>query len=404
MPDKQPKQSLWEQLPVITCAGNTPSEIGFSHGTQLRERIAAALDYYFHLFESVGLQLSTVRAWGEGYQSELYKFQPDLAAEIDGVANGAGRADWELHALNACSEIIAHAHQGAGRYLVEECTSVYCPASGLLAQRWHFDKQVRSLAVLLRIPRHGTTPLILTMTVPGILAQAGFNDCGVGVCLNFLPGPAPSSQPVGIPVHGLLRMALCCNNLPQAHALLKCVPRHCACHMLLADSIMQFRMLEYAGEALECAGEDPNARNIGMEDPVEGAEWQMIPPTAIFHTNHYLHPRLALLATKIMTQSQERYRRISEIIDEYDVAMESAPRSTKKSTRTSLPARELDLLKNVLGDWTSFAKPLSHDLAGAADSTGCSLIMDLRTLCIHIACEDLRDHNYTTVPLLSASL
>merc|ERR1712217_465596 len=96
-------------------------------------------------------------------------------------------------------------------------------------------------------------PCILTLTEPGMVGKIGMNENGVGVCLNALRGRVSCDPVDGIPVHCLVRMILACESLHEANALLHKTPQNCSCHLLLADAIGQYRMLEFSERALESA-------------------------------------------------------------------------------------------------------------------------------------------------------
>merc|ERR1719401_2299051 len=110
-------------------------------------------------------------------------------------------------------------------------------------------------------------------------------------------------------------MILSCESLHKANALLHKAPQNCSCHLLLADAIGQYRMLEFSERALESAGSDPLANNMGDEFPIEGSEWQVVQPTAVVHTNHYLHPRFAGQAGDL-AHTHKRYDRVRQILEE----------------------------------------------------------------------------------------
>ena len=66
-----------------------------------------------------------------------------------------------------------------------ECTSLFCPTKGILAQNWDWDKTLESLMFVQKITRSDRHHLI-QLTEPGILGKIGMNSAGLGVCLNIL--------------------------------------------------------------------------------------------------------------------------------------------------------------------------------------------------------------------------
>src|SRR4051812_1725691 len=79
------------------------------------------------------------------------------------------------------------------------CTS-FSLASGagrgrLLAQNWDNDPGLDPFTCVLTRKPTGK-PALMNVTQAGLIAYIGFNDAGIGVCLNTLPAP---SRPIGVP-------------------------------------------------------------------------------------------------------------------------------------------------------------------------------------------------------------
>lgn len=387
-----PAAAAWENLPLVVCRGTTAAEVGRSHGEQLSGRIGATLSFYYGLFEECGLSLDEVHRWGDQLREELPGAAPELAEEISGIATGAGRMEWELFALNARSELLAYAQHRRGEQPLAECTALYCPEGACLAQNWDWDARFDRLPVLLRLPRRGRSPQILTMTEPGIVAKVGVNDCGVGVCLNFLAGPAPAEAPVGLPLHCLLRAALGCTSLAQAEALLRSAPRHCSCHVLLADGGGCFRLMEFLGREVACAGSSGEA-------PVEGVEPPAVAPRVVVHTNHYLHPQFAV-DSKDLAHTRERFARAVEL---------AAKEEETHGAGGGAGADAVSLAKRILGDRGGYPRSILYDSApGMSDSarlaTMCTVIMELASRRMHITRGSAMDQSFVQVPVTEASL
>ena len=179
-------------VPVIDLAGDARS-VGIDHGRSLRDEIRACIDIYKLV---LGRDDETLLRAGESVARTILNFSPDLAAEIEAIAEGAGVDPRWAFVLNARSELMSSAGDG--------CTAIFVPEHGLLGQTWDWIDALEPLIVVLRIDR-GDGHRVTTLTEPGIVAKIGCNSAGIGVCLNFMFAPGPHE---GVPVHVLLRALL----------------------------------------------------------------------------------------------------------------------------------------------------------------------------------------------------
>ena len=241
-----------------------PRERGAAYGEALRDRIEATLALYADvLFANVArdrLQQSAARA-----RALVDAFSPDLATELDAVARGANLSPWQIHLLNARTEIL--------NAPVDECTALYFESSALLGQNWDWVEALEALAILVtwELP---SGRRILAFTEPGMLGKIGMNDAGVGVCLNILFSPHALD---GVPVHVLTRAVMDCASLDEARATIARSGFGKASHLLVGDASGTCHSVEFAGGGRhECA-------------PADGT---------LLHTNHCLAPAAADAATK----------------------------------------------------------------------------------------------------------
>lgn len=102
-------------FPVIKVRGN-PLQRGIAYGGLVRERIAAAWNAYrgyFSTWLERDLQATTERIF-----THISSFFPDLAEELEGIAQGSGQPRWQIVALNSRTELL---HEP---YRVGECTAI----------------------------------------------------------------------------------------------------------------------------------------------------------------------------------------------------------------------------------------------------------------------------------------
>lgn len=217
--------------------GFPPIEIegeAFERGRQYGARAAAAIgqniEAYLGLIEfHVGLERGATLKAAAAFGPILDRHAPELLQEMQGIATGAGCDLVEILLINARSELMGS---------MDECTSLAAAPEVteqgrvLLGQNWDWYPAIKPEPVLLQI-RQPDRPEILTLAEAGQVAKVGFNDAGLGVCLNFL---SHIDQGPGVPVHVILRQMLECAHLGQAIQAVYGVPRGGAANVLLAHA------------------------------------------------------------------------------------------------------------------------------------------------------------------------
>jgi len=187
-------------VPLVRLSG-TPEEIGLAHGKALAARIEQTVDLYRLL---LGLDDAQVAQAAAHFQDVIKDFAPHLATEMDAIADGAKQPAHWIYLINARSEILSRGFP--------ECTALYTPHTGALAQNWDWIEPFEELFCVLDIT-HTDGRRLLTVTEPGMVGKIGLNATGLGVCLNFLMVNAKLD---GVPVHVLLRDVLDCTSLAAA--------------------------------------------------------------------------------------------------------------------------------------------------------------------------------------------
>lgn len=228
-------------VPLITVAG-TPAEYGTAYGTEAAGRIATNLDLYARRFAvQAGMSAAEVRAAGARFRQVTTVLQPRIAAALDGVAAGASVDVDDLYALNARTELLV-----AGRGVPPDGSGGGCTSIGvldthtadghvLLGQNWDWHPDQRDAMVLLRTTDE-TGHTVLALTEAGMLAKAGLNSAGVGVCVNLLGCDRDGlTSPVGLPYHVLIRAALEARSLGAALKAAIRAPRNSSVNLLLGQ-------------------------------------------------------------------------------------------------------------------------------------------------------------------------
>ncbi|MEV0130462.1 C45 family peptidase [Dactylosporangium sp. NPDC050688] len=254
-------------LPLIEVEG-TPGECGVAYGAAARPLIAANTANYLERFAATGLDRPAVRRAGSLFRAASRQHAPRVADLLDGVAEGAGVPVEEIYALNARTELL----YGNG---ASECTSIGVldtrTASGhtILAQNWDWHPAQRPYTLLLATrDERGST--VLTLTEAGMLAKAGFNDAGLGVCVNMLTSDR-DGRPGGVPYHVLLRAVLEQRVLGSALRVACSSPRSASINLLLGQAFA-------AGVPGEVVDLEVAPGDVGVLNPADGV---------VTHANHF---------------------------------------------------------------------------------------------------------------------
>jgi len=358
-------------FPVIDLEGDAFLR-GRLHGTLARSQIERSIATYARLFAYCGFDWSDAQRRAARFRDAIGNLDAALLEEIEGIASGAGRSIDEILALNARTEILPPSYpgepsprwqrvqeinRGAGIPDWGECTALAIqPARSatrgtLLAQNWDWLGTQREAVVLMRT-READGSRCLAFTEAGMLAKIGFNDRGLGVCLNLMRSRDDGQRP-GIPVHVLLRALLKCASVAEAMQLASSVTHGASSNVLCADR---------AGDA------------ASLELSPGGVEVVRAENGVVCHTNHFLMPAgSAGEAPRAPTLStEERLERIA--------ALAHAPRA---------PLGVGDL-ETMLRDETKGAKSICRrpDLSQPREArveTVASIVMELARGVMHVA-------------------
>lgn len=229
-------------LTMIDVRG-TPEQMGLAYGTAAAALIDANVTAYLGRFaRSAGLDRAAVAARGAEFAQTTREHFPRLAAMLDGVAHGAGVDPALVYAINARSELLYGSPACGAPSPAEpgECTSIGVlgtrSAGGrtLLAQNWDWHPAHRDVNVLLRTEDE-RGHRVAALTEAGMLAKAGLNGAGVGVCVNLL-GCDRDGRPGGVPYHVILRSVLEADSLSWAIRNAMRAPRSASINLLIGQA------------------------------------------------------------------------------------------------------------------------------------------------------------------------
>ncbi|MEU6266187.1 C45 family peptidase [Saccharopolyspora shandongensis] len=248
---------------------------GRALGRARRTELQASFAGYARLFDAVGARPEQVRAWGEQALVSTAEWAPRLAAEMTGMADGAGLENWQLGALNARTEVLAAAaSDGEG-----ECsTSVVLPGTGIAprtVQTWDWHDVLRNGMLLHSLqPRPGHH--VCTFTEFGVVGKIGVNSAGLGLHFNVLRHHSDHAR-IGVPVHVVARRILDEATTTSEAADLAASARLSASSVI---TVVTFDGRDSAATALEIC-------------PAGVAQLPVDETGTLLHTNHFLDPWLA---------------------------------------------------------------------------------------------------------------
>ncbi|MCP4958261.1 MAG: peptidase C45 [Actinomycetia bacterium] len=266
-------------FPIVSVSGDARAR-GLQHGRQLGEQIRSCVDIYRSAF---GLPDAEVELRSAHFEGVTRSWHPELASEIDAIAEGAGQPGYWIWALNARSEIMSYTGAEAC-----ECTSVWSPSLSTLAQNWDWMESLEPLTVILDAV-HEDGHHLVTVTEPGIVGKVGQSSAGVAVGLNFLYSPESLD---GVPVHVLLRALLDARSPDDAELLLATVGSGRSAHVFYGTASGMGSSIEYTGAQTLRADSDT---------------------APLLHTNHFL--RTDIDPGTVGPNSRTRHKRASAILD-----------------------------------------------------------------------------------------
>lgn len=283
------------RMPVVAVTGDAKAR-GNQHGESLRDKIAECIAIYDTTFKLPDAQV----ALRSGHFEQVTRsWHPELATEIDAIAEGSGHPQHWLWALNSRSEIMSYT--GAQE---SECTSVWSPSTRILAQNWDWMRSLEPITVVLDAT-HEDDHHVVTVTEPGIVGKVGMSSAGTAVGLNFLYSPEVLD---GVPVHVLLRALLDARSSDEVEQLITSAGAGRSAHVFLA-----------------------NADGVGSSIEYTGSQTWRVDSTSepLLHTNHFVNGGDAVADVPQglgADNSQARYDRSVNLVAEHGVDSEDRVR------------------------------------------------------------------------------
>ncbi|KAJ5125747.1 AAT-domain-containing protein [Penicillium atrosanguineum] len=324
-------------MKTIKCDGGS-YKIGQAHGVGAQEMISRSISFYQKMFaHTCKMEWSTVRGISKEWQSQIEQKWPKYYNEMQGIADGAGLPFIDIIILNIRTEI-------AFGMFNDGCTSLYWKThnNSFLAQNWDWMEEQKQNLIILDITQDDG-PRIKMITEAGIIGKIGFNELGVGVCLNAIKVPGCNSS--RLPVHLALRSVLDSPSANDAVRQLEEAGIAASAHILIADK----------DEAIGLESTAETIRIIKMNEQHQ-----------IFHANHLLLDHDGPLDAGWLADSLPRQQRIKKLALKYDPSAGREPGVTD--------------ITHILDDHDGFPVSICRYEKGplGMDATLFSIVMELR--------------------------
>lgn len=269
----------------------TPREMGRQIGEAARDEICQFCEIALQrVNKTIRVSRASALQVVQGSTPYAEQYSPDMVEELRGIAEAARVPFDEIMLLQVRNQLQPDREAG--------CTSLALNgasvgrAGNLVAQNWDNDPGLDPVTIVLTRRPIGK-PALMTVTQAGLIAYIGFNEAGIGVCLNTLPAPA---RMLGVPHYFTVRRIYESRSLDDAVTAVQRATRAIPANIMLATP-QGAADLEVTLEVVHVLRDQQKA--------------------GIAHTNHCQHPALSAnngLFPELI-QSHSRSRRIQELID-----------------------------------------------------------------------------------------
>jgi isopenicillin-N N-acyltransferase-like protein len=331
----------------------TPHELGRQLGEAARDEIRGFCEIALERAQrTVNISRDKTESIANSCIDLARAYDQDMIDELEGTAEAADVTLVDLMVLQVRNQLTSEPASG--------CTSLSCVGSAegaVVAQNWDNDPSLDEFTIVLtRRPRG--KPALTTLTQAGLIAYIGFNDAGIGACLNTLPAP---SREIGVPHYFTLRGIYEATSLDGAVRAVRRAQRAIPANIILATP---------DGPAdLEVTIDDVHV----LRDEAAGR---------VTHTNHCLQPDLAAINADFpeLIQSRPRKQRIDKLLEQAD-----------QST-------SIEMIKRMLSDHENYPRSICRHRNDDPDygfwQTVFSVIIEPQARRMHVARGTPCDHPF----------
>lgn len=275
------------RYPELSVSG-APRELGRQIGEGAREQIrgfcAIALE---RVQQTVAVSRKSAYEIAEQSIAFAENYAPHMVEELRGTAEAAGVSLADLMLLQVRNQLQPDDAGGCTSFSVASCGT----AGRVVAQNWDNDPALDPFTLLLTRRPTGK-PACTTLTQAGLIAYIGFNDAGIGLCLNSLPAP---SRKLGVPHYFTVREILESGSLDEVVHAVERAERAIPANIMLTTP---------QGPA-------------NLEVMIDGV-YVLSDARCVTHANHCRHPALVGLNSQFseLIQSHSRQARIDELLQD----------------------------------------------------------------------------------------
>jgi len=343
---------------LIELAGDAPAR-GQQHGRALADAIHANVETYLARFESGGIERGAALAEGGRWAERIATINPEYAAEMRGIADGANLDIAAVGLLNARWEL---SYSLFAREAAFGCTAfaalpeITRSGTMLMGQNWDWLRRLVGRIAILRACG-GTSPDFLCITQAGIVGgMIGLNEAGIGLCCNGLTTDREGNDPERKPFHVRVREILTSGTFADALKVIVGSPRVCSVNMLVGHA---------DGEALDVEAAPERAATLYPEDGL------------ITHANHFEALDVVSTMERNSASTLFRARRLKRLIRQanrpVDVTMMQGLFTDHFSQPRSICAHpdEADPEPNRMTTVTSAILDLTNRILYATDGPPC---------------------------------
>lgn len=217
----------------------TPYEIGFQHGSKLKDRIGDCIEEYKKLFQVYAqMEWDTCVDLARSYKHIIQKFSPDMIKEMQGIADGAECTFDEILALNVQNETMFMYHSGHLNGIPRGCTGIAAiperTETGHMIHGQNMDFEPgheKFMAVFYII--QDNKPDVLTVAEVGTIGKIGMNSLGIALTANAIETPG---VPLGLPANAITRGILNSRNIAHAIEIIARNPCACALNYMISNN------------------------------------------------------------------------------------------------------------------------------------------------------------------------
>jgi isopenicillin-N N-acyltransferase-like protein len=261
-------------FPLIRISSADARERGRIMGEEARDRIVESVDAYQETFDHyTGLPWDEVTELALEFAPPIEAYDPEILAEIEGTAEGAGLTLGDLLAVNARSEIMF----GLNAVPPPECTAFFvAPAATadghtLIGQNWDWRPRAIESTTLFEIEQGPDKPSLVMLPEAGLVGKTGFNEHGIGITLNALVSDLDKGERQ-VPIHVIMRGVLNSRTIEEAFGKIAAVRRAASGNYTIGSATG-------VGMAVEVGPGGPE--NVGVMKPVDDV---------VSHSNHFACP------------------------------------------------------------------------------------------------------------------